>query len=138
MATELEIWLARNLGFIAGMVVLAGVVVWPIVLWTAPFSVEAAFCLAGFFLLVCYWRYPRLPFRLPPLMFWCLSVAFIPLWLSIRLPVEIIHGRLRWPDTTESPFGGLLIAAAIFPIAHIVFSLAGLVAHLYHRSRPKT
>jgi hypothetical protein len=138
VATQLEIWLARNLGFLAAMVVVAGVVVWPIILWTTPFSVEAAFCLAGFFLLVCYWRYPRLPFRLPPLLFWGASVVFIPLWVSLRLPAKIIHELFGWPDATGSPFRGLLIAAAIFPIAHILFSLAGLAVYLYHRSRPKT
>jgi hypothetical protein len=120
------------------MVIVAGVVVWPIILWTTPFSIEAAFCLAGFFLLVCYWRYPRLPFRLPPLLFWSASVAFIPLWVSLRVPAKIMHGLFRWPDANESPFHGLLIAAVIFPIAHILFSLADLAAHLYHRHRPRT
>ena len=120
------------------MVVVAGVVVWPIILWTTPLSVEAGFCVAGLFLLICYWRYPRLPFRLPPLLFWSVSVAFIPLWLLLRLPADLMQRPFRWPDVSESPFGGLLIAAAIFPIAHMLFSLAGLTIHLYHRFRPKT
>ena len=120
------------------MVVLAGVVVWPIILWTAPLSVEAGFCVAGLFLLVCYWRYPRLPLHLPPLLFWSASVAFIPLWISLRLPAAVMHGQFRWSDALAPPFRGLLIAAAIFPIAHVLFSLAGLAAHLYHRSHPET
>jgi hypothetical protein len=106
----LDVWLARNLGFIAGMLVIAGVVVWPLIFWIYPFSVESLFCLLGLFLFICYWRYPRLPFHTPPLLFWIGSLALIPGWVLLRLAV------LR--DITNSPLGGYLLAGVVVARLH--------------------
>jgi hypothetical protein len=128
--SSLDIWVARNLGFIAAIVVIAGIMVWPQILWFYPFSPDSLFYMLGLFLLVCYWRYPHLPFHIPRLLFWIGSLGFIPCWALLRTAL------LR--DFSNSPLAGLLIAAAFLAVAHIALSLVGLVAYLRNPLRVRT
>ena len=143
---SLDVWIARNLCFVSVLQLVMSFV-GPFVLglivviyrliklrhWYFHSPREAAFgvvtallVLAGFLLIVQYWRYPRLALRMSRLVFWLCSLVYVPAWA-----VVLVFGGEQtvlpaWHDIREH--AGLFFAALLLPAAHFILSAVGLYA----------
>lgn len=151
---KLDVWIARNLGFIAVLQIVisfAGPFLFGLMAiaytlmklryWSfhsgreAIFSVLAAILLlVAPFLIVQYWRYPRLAFRMGRTLFWLCSAAYVPAWILVLLfsreelamPAwHLLHG-----------YEGVLFAGLILPAVHFVLSIGGLYASRARTASP--
>jgi len=92
--------------------------------WITAFTICVALFLYGIFLLIQYFRYPKIGFGLSKRFFWTSSLLFCPAWI---LPVVL---ALNWPLRLPSeeywsdlmPWIGLGGALMIFPLSHFIFS----------------
>jgi hypothetical protein len=146
--TKSDVWAARSLGCLSILTVALGygplllatlTVMWRLILlrhWSYHSIREALFgigtallLLVGLLLIVQYWRYPRLLFRMPALLFWLCSAFYVPLWIVVFLfGGEQIYIP-RWSEI--QPYLHILLAFGLLPAAHVILSLVGLF------SRPK-
>ena len=146
-------WCARNLGFLAtlgfvgvtavcGPLLLFLVVSGPLYAitsigympwfqaasWITASLISISLCFYGMFLLIQYFRYPKIGFGLSKRVFWITSLTFCPAWI---IPVTLtLNWPLRLPPEDEwsgwLPWVGLGGALMIFPFTHFVFSAIAL------------
>jgi hypothetical protein len=144
--TSLDVWIARNLCFLSVLQLIISFV-GPFVLglmvvmyrliklrhWYFHSAREAAFgvvtallVLAGFLLIVQYWRYPRFAFRISRFVFWLCSLVYVPAWAVVLVFGDEQTVVPAWHDIRE--YGGLFFTALLLPAAHFVLSAVGLYA----------
>lgn len=154
MKTPSDVWCARNLGILSILGVIGPIVCGPVLLpllfvglwyvlnsigyipffqaasWFTACLISVALLLYGIFLLVQYFRYPKLGFGLSKRVFWVSSVLFCPAW---TIPVALL---LEWPLRLPSkeywddfmPLIGLGLTLMILPLCHCILSVIALIS----------
>jgi hypothetical protein len=130
-ACRLDIWAARNCGFIAVFQIsFSFLPVFFILTFGSTVARVGAFLLIllGFLLFAGCCRYPRPTFGVSGVAFWLCSLLYVPSWAGVLLSSGLIAGVPRLRELAD--FSPILFVFLMFPCTHFVLSVIGLYISL--------
>ncbi len=129
---HLDIWAARNCGFIAVFQIpFSFLPVFFILIFGSTVTRVGAglLILLGFLLFAGCCRYPRPTFGVSGAAFWLFSLLYVPSWVGVLLSSGLVTGMPRLRELAD--FSPILFVFLMFPFTHLVLSVVGFYTSLF-------